>query len=390
MIPYGKHHLDESDISSVVEILRSSHLTQGPTVEIFEKAIAEYVGARYAVAVSNGTAALHIAALAINPVPESCFVTSPITFVASANAGRYVGCNILFGDIEPDTVNLSPEALKSLFKTNKNIAAVIPVHFGGLPCDMQAISDISKGGGAKIIEDAAHALGASYKNGEKVGSCCYSDMTVFSFHPVKAIACGEGGMVTTNDEMLYRRMLRIRSHGINKLNDPFVLESQAYTGESVNPWYYEMQELGFNYRLTDIQSALGLSQFKKLDAYMKKRKQLASRYDDVFAKFQNLKPVQMGLRKQSGNHLYILQVNYPEIGISRAELMVKLRDRGIGSQVHYIPVPAQPYYRQLGHVPDRFPNAMEYYSKALTIPLYVDLQKHEQDFVISAFQELVG
>jgi perosamine synthetase len=390
LIPYGRHHLDESDISAVVEILKGNFLTQGPTVDHFEKAIADYVGAKYAVAVTSGTAALHIAAMALDPDPASAFVTSPITFVASANAGRYVGCNILFADVDPVTINMSPDFLREVFLENSNISAVIPVHFGGLPCDMQAISEIAKAGGAKVIEDASHALGAYYDNGLKVGSCCFSDMTVFSFHPVKTIACGEGGLITTNDDSLYSRLLRLRSHGINKLDDSFIRSDQANTDGVPNPWYYEMQELGFNYRLTDIQSALGLSQFRKLDIFMAKRKQLAIRYDEYFAGLNNFIPAQHNLRESSGNHLYVLEIDFSKLDFSRAEFMSMLRERGIGSQVHYIPVPAHPYYRNYGHDPEQFNNAMAYYSRALTIPLFYDLRESEQDFVINTLQELLG
>lgn len=390
MIPYGKHHLDEDDIQAVLAVLHSDYLTQGPTVEYFENAVADYTGARFAVAVSSGTAALHLAALALEPAPDSAFITSPITFVASANAGRYADCRVLFADIEPHTANMSPAALNELVTSKQDVSAIIPVHFGGLPCRMTEIKSIADEKGIPIIEDAAHALGARYEDGSMVGSCRYSAMTVLSFHPVKAIACGEGGMITTNDEMLYRKLLRLRSHGINKADDPFQISDQAQTGDVKNPWYYEMQELGFNYRLTDLHSALGLSQVKKLDQFIAKRRALANRYDEFFSGATNCQPLQRGLRERSGNHLYVLAINFKNLGCSRAELMLTLREKGIGSQVHYIPVPCHPYYKNLGHDPAEYPNAMKYYEAALSIPLFVDLDDKSQALVCSTFEELVG
>jgi len=228
MIPYGKHHIDEDDIQAIVDILRSSFLTQGPAVEAFEKAIAEYVGSKYAVAVSSGTSALHLSALAAGVGPGTSVVTSPITFVASANAARYCGGDVLFADIDPETINMSPDALREVLLKNSNVKAIIPVHFAGLPCDMIAIKSLADNAGAIVIEDAAHALGATYPNGKRVGCCENSLMTIFSFHPVKAIAAGEGGMITTNDEATYRKLIRLRSHGINKLDDNFELPLQAF------------------------------------------------------------------------------------------------------------------------------------------------------------------
>lgn len=390
LIPYGKHHVDEEDINAVLDVLRSNYLTQGPMVEKFEQAIANYTGAKYAVAVSNGTAALHLAALAVNPEAGTSFVTSPITFVASANAAKYAGCNVGFADIDSNTANMSPGALEELIAGGSRVSAIIPVHFGGLPCKMADIAAVADEVDIPVIEDAAHALGASYEDGSKVGSCRHSLMTVFSFHPVKAIACGEGGLVTTNDESVYRKLLRLRSHGINKADDPFLIASQAQTSGFTNPWYYEMQELGFNYRLTDIQSALGLSQMKKLDKFVARRKLLAEKYDAIFSGFSHCRPVQSGLRNRSGNHLYVIDIDFDSLDTNRAELMTDLRERGIGSQVHYIPVPCHPYYRNQGHDPALYPNAMKYYQGALSIPLFVDLDEEGQTRVCEALQELVG
>ena len=390
MIPYGRHHVDEEDIQAVVEVLRSGALTQGPLVEAFAEVIASYVGAKYAVAVSSGTAALHLAALAAGVGPGKSLVTSPITFVASSNAALYAGGLPMFSDIEPDTVNLSADRLRESLRGVQDVRAVVPVHFAGLPCDMPAIKSIADYAGASVIEDAAHALGAHYADGARVGSCAHSLMTVLSFHPVKAIAAGEGGMVTTNDEPTYRKLLRLRSHGINKLDDPFELPHQAETDGVRNPWYHEMQELGFHYRITDIQCALAISQFKKLSRFLARRRELVKTYDEQFGRMRNCRPAQIGGRDRSGHHLYVLRIDFEAAGLSRAQLMHELRTRDIGTQVHYIPVPAQPHYRRLGFRPEDYPNAQQYYEQALSIPLFYALTDDQQKQVVAAFKELVG
>lgn len=390
MIPYGKHHIDEEDIQAVVDVLRSGALTQGPAVEAFEEAVAKYVGVQYAVAVSSGTAALHLSALAAGVGPGRSLVTSPITFVASANAALYVGGRVVFADIDQDTVNMSPDALKEALEKNPDVCAVIPVHFAGLPCDMPAIKLVADQAGAVVIEDAAHALGALYPDGQRVGSCAYSLMTIFSFHPVKAIAAGEGGMITTNDEPTYRKLLRLRSHGINKLDDPFQVPEQAETNAMRNPWYYEMQELGFHFRITDLQCGLALSQFRKLDRFIARRRQLAEKYDQAFARLRHCRPAQITDRALSGHHLYVLRIDFEKLGKSRGQLMRELKGRQIGSQVHYIPVPAQPHYRRLGFKPEDYPHAQAYYLEALSIPLFYDLTDGQQVEVIQAIKELVA
>jgi UDP-4-amino-4,6-dideoxy-N-acetyl-beta-L-altrosamine transaminase len=389
MIPYGKHYIDEEDIQAVVNVLRSGLLTQGPIIEQFEQEIARYVGSKYAIAVSSATAGLHLAALAAGVGPATTLITSPITFIASANAGVYAGGNVCFADIDPHSINMSPKSLRLALEKNPNTKAVIPVHFAGLPCDMSAIKLLADKAGTVVIEDAAHALGASYPNGDKVGSCSHSHMTVFSFHPVKSIATGEGGMVTTNDEAIYRKLLRLRSHGINKLDDPFMLPSQAKTNGEVNTWYYEMQELGFHYRITDIQCALGLSQLKKLDQFISRRHALAKKYDESFADLKTCRPAQTQGRKYSANHIYVLRVDFKELGFNRAILMKKLKERGVGSQVHYIPVPMQPYYRKRGSNVGDFPNAFNYYEEALSIPLFYNLTNFEQLEIIKIIRELL-
>lgn len=389
MIPYGRHYVDEDDITAVADLLRTGPLTQGPAVEAFERAVAEYVGARYAVAVASGTAALHLAALAADIGPGRSLITSPITFVASANAALYTGGSAAFADIDPQTVNMSACTLSEALARTPSARAVVPVHFAGLPCEMPRIKAAADAAGAVVIEDAAHALGATYADGRRVGSCAYSLMTIFSFHPVKAIAAGEGGMITTNDERTYRRLLRLRSHGINKLDDPFEIPDQAFTDGGSNPWYYEMQEIGYHYRITDIQCTLALSQFRKLDTFIARRRELVKAYDAAFASLRHARPAQPIDRDRSGHHLYVLRIDFAAAGLTRRQLMIELRRRDIGTQVHYIPVPAQPYYRRLGFDITDYPNARTYYAEALSIPLFYDLGQ-DQARVIDAIQEVVG
>jgi len=390
MIPYGKHHIEEDDIAAVVDVLRRGLITQGPAVDAFENAVANYVGAKYAVAVSSGTAALHLAALAAGVGPGTTLITSPITFVASANAGLYAGSKVAFADIDPDTINMSPTALAATLAANPDTKAIVPVHFAGLPCDMTAIKSLADKAGAAVIEDAAHALGGTYSDGRRVGCCAYSLMTIFSFHPVKAIAAGEGGMITTNDDAVYRRLLRLRSHGINKFDDPLLLRDQAYTNGVQNPWYYEMQELGFHYRITDIQCALGNSQLRKLESFLERRRAIVKRYDTDLSDVRYLRLAQRSGREQSGHHLYVLRIDFESAGISRARLMMDLREEGIGSQVHYIPVPMQPVYIGQGHEITLYPNARSYYEQALSIPIYCSLSDSEQMHVIRVLKDLLG
>lgn len=389
MIPYGKHHLDEDDILAVVSVLRSGSLTQGPIVDSFENAMAEYVGAKYAVVVSSATAALHLANIVVGVQSDNAIVTSPITFVATANAARYCGGRVLFADVNSDDINLSVKALEKILSNNAHVRAVVPVHFAGLPCDMDAIKKMADFAGAAVIEDAAHSLGATYPDGKRVGCCNNSLMTIFSLHPVKAIAAGEGGVITTNDEAIYRKLLRLRSHGINKVGDLIQRPSEAFTNSELNPWYYEMQELGFNFRITDIQCALALSQLTKLDSFVRRRRDLVQRYDDAFQSTRICRPAQIFGRDQSGHHLYVLRIDFKSLRMTRGDLMRKLKSRGIGTQVHYIPVPLHPYYRELGYSLESYPNAKSYYEEALTIPLFYDLTDEQQGRVIEAFQEVL-
>ena len=389
MIPYGRHYVDEDDIRAVTEVLRHGSLTQGPEIAAFESAVAKYVGVKYAVAVSSGTAALHLACMAANVGEGDSVVTSPNTFVASANCALYVRAKPHFADIDKDTLNIDPQRLLERCEELKAVKAIIPVHFAGMPCDMPAISGIARKYGAVVIEDASHALGAIYPDGGRVGNCAYSDMTVFSFHPVKIIAAGEGGMITTNDEGIYRRLLRDRSHGINKADDTLVDKKHAYEEGELNLWYYEMQELGFNYRMTGLQSALALSQFNKLERFVTKRRQLAGAYDAALSDMSHLRQTQMTGRARSAHHLYVLRINYAAIGISRTRFMSALAQNGIGSQVHYIPVFMQPYYRQFGFEPGEFPVTMEYYRSALTVPLFFGLTDDDQRQVIHGLKKLL-
>ena len=398
MIPYGKHYLDEVDIEAVVSVLRSGSLTQGVKVAEFEKSISEYTGSKYAVAVSSGTAALHLACIVANIGKGDTVLTTANTFVASANCILYVGAKPVFVDIDPKTLNLDIDELQK--KCNAStMKAIIPVHFSGLPCDMRRIKKIADSNNLQIIEDASHALGAKYKDGSKVGNCRYSDMTVFSFHPVKGITSGEGGVITTNNNEHYQRLLQLRSHGICKgnfdipgvgfLDNNLVKPHSAMDDGELKMWYYEMQELGYNYRITDIQSALAISQMKKIDNFLDRRRELVASYDKAFQSIDFISLTQLSWREQSSNHLYVVNIDFGKIGISRHHLMKKLADKGIGTQVHYIPVPMQPYYEQLGFSCEDYPITKNYYESALSIPLYFELSNDEQQDVINALITLV-
>lgn len=384
MVPYGRHHIDDDDRAAVTAFLsRDGWLTQGPTVEEFEREIAARVGAKHGVAVSSGTAGLHLAAMAAGLEQGDTLLTSPLTFVATANAASYCGANVAFADIDPATGNLDPAKVAMMLDADPSIKAVSPVHFSGLACDMAAIGAICQARGVTVIEDAAHALGSRYADSSPVGNGRFSDMTVFSFHPVKAIAMGEGGLITTNNDEMHRALLRLRSHGINKLDDSFAYPEEA------GPWYYEMQELGFNYRLTDLQCALGLSQLKKLDRFVARRQALAARYDAAFAETPLIRRAQTADCGNSAYHIYVIAMDFDALGLSRTEVMNGLRAHGIGSQVHYVPVPMHPYYRGKGHDMSALPHAREYYRTCLTIPLYYDLTDDEQDRVIDVLLGLI-
>ncbi len=390
MIPYGRQKINFFDVINVIKQLSFNSLTQGSKISEFEDQVARYVGAKYAVAVSSATAGLHLAVQALELPTSSDVITSPISFVASSNSVLYSGHNPIFIDIDRNTINLDISQVEQEITSNRNVKAVIPVHFSGLPCDMSLLNKTCSPRGIKIIEDAAHALGASYSNGKKVGSCENSDMTVFSFHPVKSITTGEGGMITTNSESLYKKLLRLRSHGINKLNDPFESQVQSMTGGLVNPWYYEMQELGFNYRLTEIQAALGISQLTRLDKFIQRRELRVARYQKALMNLPYIKPAQAHISASSANHIFAIRIDFTKIKISRAELMVLLRKHGIGSQVHYMPIPLHPFYKRLGFNVENLPESMSYYHEALTLPLYPYLKISEQRKVIDTLRYLIG
>jgi UDP-4-amino-4,6-dideoxy-N-acetyl-beta-L-altrosamine transaminase len=384
MIPYGRQSLDQADIEAVVQVLESDWLTQGPTLERFEAAVARYCEAGHAVAVCNATAALHIACLAADLGPGDWLWTTPNTFLASANCARYCGAQVDFVDIDPLTWNLDAEALArklALAEQQGRLPKVlIPVAFSGQSCDMQAIAVLAERYGLIVIEDASHAVGARYA-GRPVGCGDYAAMTIFSFHPVKIITTGEGGMVLTNRPELAERLRRLRSHGMTR--DPAQMDEASH-----GPWYYQQVELGFNYRMTDIQAALGLSQLGKLDAFVARRRALAARYQTLLADL----PLQLPAAQadaESAWHLYVVRLQTERIGNSHRQVFEALREAGVGVNLHYIPVHLQPYYRALGFAPGDFPEAERYYGQALTLPLYPALSEDDQDIVIRQLQQLV-
>lgn len=384
-IPYGRQSVSEQDIQSVIDVLRSEWLTQGPAIDQFEKAVADYCVTKYAVAVNSATSALHIACIAAGLGTGDRLWTSPNTFVASANCGLYCGAEVNFVDIDPLTYNLSVDALEEKLKEAEQKGSlpkiVIPVHFSGQSCEMTKIYDLAKRYGITVIEDASHAIGGRYK-GNIIGSCAFSDMTIFSFHPVKIITTGEGGMVLTNREDLYEKLIRLRSHGITR--NPQLME-----GESHGPWYYQQIDLGFNYRMTDIQAALGTSQMSRLDEFVGRRQLLAQRY------YVGLKDLPLILPWQhpdtfSAFHLYVIRLKLKEINKTHRQVFEELRSEGIGVNLHYIPVHTQPYYRQSGFKQGDFPEAERYYSEAISLPIYYDLTDEDQDIVFDKVKKVLS
>ncbi|MFA5093273.1 MAG: UDP-4-amino-4,6-dideoxy-N-acetyl-beta-L-altrosamine transaminase [Candidatus Omnitrophota bacterium] len=387
-ISYGRQSIDDTDIDEVVKVLKSSNLTQGSKIEEFEQALCKYVGAKYAVAVSNGTAALHIACLSAGLKDGDEFVTSPNTFVASANCGIYCGARPVFADIREDTYNIDPKEIET--KINAKTKAIIPVHFAGQICDLEEIKNIVEQKQVDyknkifIIEDASHALGSVYK-GTKAGSCVYSDMTVMSFHPVKHITTGEGGVVFTNDEKLYKKLKLLRSHGITNNEEELIFKDQAYGLSGLNPWYYEQQVLGFNYRITDIQCALGISQLEKIDYFLRRRRKIFETYNKAFAGNKFIKVPFESLVCFTNWHLYVLQIDFSALGKNRKNVMRELRDGGVGTQVHYIPVHTQPFYKvKFGTNWGDLMCAEEYYYKCLSIPLYPSISDSDINKVIKS------
>ena len=382
MIYYGHQHITEKDIQAVERVLHSDWLTQGPAIEAFEKKVANYCGAKYAVAVTNATSALHIACKAAGLGEGDVLWTSPITFTASANCGRYCGADVDFVDIDDKIYNMSVAELRHKLEVAiKKPKVVIPVHLAGQSCDMEAIKALADEYGFKIIEDASHATGADYKN-TKVGSCRYSDMTVFSFHPVKIVTTGEGGIVLTNNKELYEKLKLYRSHGITR-------DSDLMTQEADGPWYYQQIELGFNYRMTDMQAALGCSQMDSLDEFVARRRYLVKRYNE---KLKNL-PLRTPYQDEATNpswHIYIIRVDFTKVKLSKKEIFARMRDSGIVLNLHYIPVHTQPYYQKLGFQKGDFPVSEKYYEEAITLPLYYDLTDEQQDEVIEALKEVLA
>lgn len=383
-IPYGRQSISPADIQAVVDVLNSDWLTQGPTVERFEQTVAGHCGTAHGVAVNSATSALHIACLAAGLGPGDILWTSPNTFVASANCGLYCGATVDFVDIDPRTYNMSVERLEGKLEQAARKGTlpkvVVPVHFAGQPCDMEAIGRLAGQYGFTVIEDASHAIGGRHKN-EPVGNCRYSAMTVFSFHPVKIITTGEGGMVLTNSPELHERLVRLRSHGITR--DPALMKEESH-----GPWYYEQIELGFNYRMTDIQAALGVSQMTRLDEFVARRHQLAKRYDEDLAELPLTLPWQHP-DTWSAFHLYVVRLNPGTIRKSRRQVFEELRGRGILVNIHYIPVHTQPFYRATGFTDGNFPEAEQYYREAITLPLYAGLTIEDQDWVITTLREIL-
>ena len=385
MIPYGRQDINQVDIDAVVEVLRSDFLTQGPVVPAFERAVAKYCGAQHAVAVNSATSALHIACLALGVGKGDVVWTTPITFVASANCALFCGASIDFVDIDPHTYNLSVERLKEKLahaeKTGKLPKAVIPVHLCGQPCDMAAIHALGRQFGFKIIEDASHAIGGKYKD-EPIGNCKYSDITVFSFHPVKIITTAEGGMALTNNVEVAKKMALYRSHGITR-------EPDCMTRKPDGSWYYQQVELGFNYRMSELQAALGVSQMMRLDAYVTHRHQLARRYDELLATLPVTIPWQHP-DSYSGLHLYPVRLKLSKIAKTHSQIFEYLRAQGIGVNLHYIPIHTQPYYERMGFKVGDFPRAESYYAEAISLPMYSGLKEEQQNEVIRQLTLAMG
>ena len=382
MIPYGRQDINQADIDAVLSVLESDFLTQGPMVPRFEAAVAGHVGARHAVAVNSATSALHLACLALGLEPGDRLWTSPITFVASANCGLYCGARVDFVDIDPRTYNLCPEALARKLEQaeheNTLPKVVVAVHLCGQPCDMAAIHALSRRYGFKVIEDASHAIGGKYR-GEFIGNGRFSDITVFSFHPVKIVTTAEGGMALTNDAVLADRMALLRSHGITR--DPALM-----THEPDGAWYYQQVDLGFNYRMTELQAALGVSQMQRLDEFVARRHALAAYYDESLAELPVTTPWQHP-DTYSGLHLYVIRLKRDEVGRSHREVFDALRAQGIGVNLHYIPVHTQPYYQRMGFATGDFPEAERYYSEAISLPMFQTLSRAEQERVVAALRQ---
>ena len=383
IIQYGKHNIDQNDCNKVVNLMKNLPLTQSKEIERFENNVAAYVGSKYAVAVSSCSAGMHLACKVLKLDHTSELITSPISFVSTANSGLHCGSKVNFADVNSESLNITGETINEVLKKILKKKIILPVHFGGNPDNTKSIYNKFKNN--KIIEDAAHSFGAKYKNGKMVGSCQYSDMTVFSFHPVKTITTAEGGVITTNNKNYYERLLALRSHGIVK--DKKYFKNKA----NDSPWYYEVTSLSNHYRITDLQCALGNSQLEKIEQFIDKRRKLAEIYFNEFSNFSNLR-VGQKFNKNSSYHLFIIRIRFENLKFKRQELMKILRVRGIGSQVHYIPIPLHPLYKNIfkKNLKKALPNAMNYYNEALSIPIYYDLTLKEQKNIINTLKDIVG
>lgn len=384
MIPYGKQDINQQDINSVLDVLKSDFLTQGPQVPAFENSLVEYTGAKHALALNSATSALHIACLALGLGSGDWLWTSPITFVASANCGLYCGAQIDFVDIDPDTYNMCPKKLEEKLirakAEDKLPKIVVPVHLCGQPCDMAAIGKLAKEYGFKVIEDASHAIGGKYLD-QPIGNCKYSDITVFSFHPVKIITTAEGGAALTNQKELADKMALLRSHGVTR--DPELMRGESHGG-----WYYQQVDLGYNYRMTELQAALGVSQMQRLNEFVSDRHQLAKCYNQKLADLPIVLPYQLP-KTYSGLHLYVIRLCLGKIDLTHKQVFDELRERGIGVNLHYIPVHTQPYYQDLGFADGDFPESERYYREAISLPMFHGMSKEQQDTVVQTLADIL-
>ena len=390
-LPYSRQYIDKKDIKRVSETLKEDYITQGPKIASFEKKFAQYVGSKFAVACATGTAALHLSCQALGLKPGENLLTTPITFVASANCAQYVGANTFFADIEPNNYCVSPKSLEKQLKKRK-IDVLVVVHMSGHPANMHEIYKLKRKYKFKLIEDACHALGGSYRK-KKIGSCFYSDISTFSFHPVKTITCGEGGMITTNSRKLYEKLLKYRTHGIHKISKDFINQDLAFDKDGrTNVWYYEMNNLGYNYRITDIQCALGESQLKKVEKFIRTRRKIAKIYNKAFKSNKLITtPFEDKNNVIHTYHLYTILVDFKKLGKSRNQVMNELRKFNIGTQVLYIPVHFHPYYaNKYGYAPGDFPNSENYYKKCLSIPIFPGIKNSEINYVINKVNSIIS
>ncbi|WP_123311269.1 UDP-4-amino-4,6-dideoxy-N-acetyl-beta-L-altrosamine transaminase [Vibrio crassostreae] len=384
VIPYGKQDISQQDIDSVVDVLKSDFLTQGPQVPAFEKALTEHTGAQYALAVNSATSALHIACLALGLGEGDWLWTTPVTFVASANCGLYCGAKVDFVDINSATYNMCPKKLEQKLITAKATGTlpkvVVPVHLCGQPCDMESIAKLAKEYGFKVIEDASHAIGGQYHE-QPIGNCKYSDITVFSFHPVKIVTTAEGGAALTNQKELADKMALLRSHGITR--DPEMMTEASHGG-----WYYQQVDLGFNYRMTELQAALGVTQMQRLDEFVAARHMLSKRYNQMLSELPLVLPYQLE-NTYSGLHLFVIRLKLDEISLTHKQVFDALRENGIGVNLHYIPVHTQPYYQAMGYSEGNFPESERYYQEAISLPMFHGMTEEQQNTVVRVVTEIL-